>query len=143
VRTREQFDFIADAPLDVAWPLFGAEGERAWAADWHPMFVWPAAPADQQGMVFTVAHGDKTAVWVNTCFDRAANRIQYVYVVPDVLVTVITLALRPTGQATHVDVVYERTALTPTANDAVKRLAAADKVAGPEWGRQINRHLHP
>jgi hypothetical protein len=141
VHTRRQFDFIADAPLDVAWPLFGAEGERAWAADWHPIFVWPAAPADQQGMVFTVAHGDKTAVWVNTCFDREANRIQYVYVVPDVLVTVITLALRPTGQATHVEVVYERTALTPTANDTVKRLAAADKVAGPEWSRQINRHL--
>jgi hypothetical protein len=141
VHTRGQFEFIADAPLDVAWPLFGAEGERAWAADWHPTFVWPAALADQRGMVFTVAHGDKTAVWVNTCFDREANRIQYVYVVPDVLVTVITLALRPTGQATHVEVVYERTALTPTANDTVKRLAAADKAAGPDWGRQINRHL--
>src|ERR1700738_4790174 len=113
LHTRAQFDFIADAPLDVAWPLCVDEGDRAWSADWQPMFVWPAAPTDQQGMVFTVAHGDKTAVWVNTCFDRAANRIQYVYVVPDVLVTVITLALRPTGQATRVDVVYERTALTP------------------------------
>jgi hypothetical protein len=56
-------------------------------------------------------------------------------------VTVITLALRPTGQATHVEVVYERTALTPSANDTVKRLAAADKAAGPDWGRQINRYL--
>jgi hypothetical protein len=141
LHTRAQFDFIADAPLDVAWPLFGAEGERAWSADWHPMFVWPAAPADQQGMVFTVAHGDKTAVWVNTCLDRTRNQIQYVYFLPDALVTVISLALRPTGQTTRVEVVYERTALTSAINDTVSRLAASDRVAGPDWSRQINRHL--
>jgi hypothetical protein len=67
LHTREQFDFIADAPLDVAWPLFGAQGERAWSANWHPLFVWPAEPADKQGMVFTVGEGGQTAVWVNTC----------------------------------------------------------------------------
>lgn len=142
LHTREEFNFIADAPLDVAWPLFGAEGERAWADDWHPVFVWPTVPADQHGMVFTVAHGCKTAVWLNTCFDRAAKRIQYVNFLPDAFVTVITLALRPTGQATHVEVVYERTALNPTANETVKRLAATDKVSGTHWCRQINQHLH-
>jgi len=41
VHTREQFEFIADAPLDVAWPLFGADAERAWAPDWDPAFIWP------------------------------------------------------------------------------------------------------
>ncbi|MDP9091071.1 MAG: hypothetical protein M3O26_20340 [Pseudomonadota bacterium] len=142
LHTREEFDFIASAPLEVAWQLFGAEGERAWADDWHPVFVWPTVPADQYGMVFTVAHGYQTAVWVNTCFDRAATRIQYVNFLPHAYVTVITLALRPTGQATQVEVVYERTALTPTANETVQRLAANDKALGAHWCRQINQHLN-
>jgi hypothetical protein len=142
VHTREQFEFIANAPVDVAWPLFGAEGERAWAPDWHPKFVWPASATDQEGMVFKVAHGERTAVWVNTAFDRAANRIQYVYVIPDIVVTVITLNLREIAQSTHVAVIYERTALAAAADEVVSQMAAGDGAAGAQWGRQINDYLH-
>jgi len=141
VRTREQFEFIADAPLDIAWPLFGANAERAWAPDWHPAFIWPATATDEEGMVFKVAQGDHIAVWVNTALDRAASRIQYVYVIPDLVVTVITLNLKETGPSTHVAVIYERTALADAAGDLVGQMAARDKMAGPEWARQINHHL--
>jgi hypothetical protein len=141
LHTREQFDFIADAPLDVAWPLFGADAERAWAPEWQPIFIWPAAVTDQEGMVFKIAHADKTAVWVNTAFDRMASRIQYVYVIPDVVATVITLKLAPIQSSTHVDVIYERTALTCAANEAVRQMAGRDKMAGPQWSRQVNDHL--
>ncbi len=141
VRTREQFEFIADAPLDVAWPLFGADGERAWAPDWDPTFIWPAAGTDEEGMVFKVVQGDRTAVWVNTAFDRAANRIQYVCVIPDLVITVITLRLSQTGPATHVAVTYERTALADAAGEAVTKMAGRDKAAGPEWAQQINHYL--
>jgi len=142
VHTREQFEFIANAPVDVVWPLFGAEGERAWAPDWNPAFVWPATATDKEGMVFRVAHGSGTAVWVNTAFDQAAKRIQYVYVIPDIVVTVVTLKLREIDQSTHVEVIYERTALSEVAGEVVSQMAAADKVAGPQWGEQINSHLH-
>jgi hypothetical protein len=138
VHTREQFEFVVEAPLDVAWPLFGADAERAWAPDWHPAFIWPAIATDQEGMVFKVVQGGHTAVWVNTALDRVANRIQYVYVIPDLVVTVITLNLRPTGPATHVAVTYERTALADAAGGIVMQMAGRDKMAGPEWARQIN-----
>jgi len=141
VHTREQFEFIADAPLDLAWPLFGADAERAWAPDWHPAFIWPVPATDEAGMVFKVVQGDRTAVWVNTALDRVANRIQYVYVIPELVVTVITLNLRPTGPATHVAVTYERTALADAAGETVKQMAGRDKIAGPEWALQINNHL--
>jgi len=65
-----------------------------------------------------VVQGDRTAVWVNTGLDRLANRIQYVYVIPDLVVTVITLRLRRSGPATHVVVTYERTALADAAGEA-------------------------
>jgi hypothetical protein len=142
VHTREQFEFIADAPLDIAWPLFGAAAERAWAPDWYPAFIWPATATDEEGMVFKVAQGDRAAVWVNTAFDRVASRIQYVYVIPDLVATVITLSLKETGPSTHVAVTYERTALADAAGEVVSQMAARDKMAGPEWARQINNHLH-
>lgn len=141
IRTREQFALIANAPFELAWPLFGAHKERDWAPDWNPSFVWPEKPADREGMVFKVSHSDKTAIWVNTVFDAALRRIQYVYMIPDVLVTVITLKLEPNGDSTNVEVVYERTALAEAANEIVRDMAAGDRVAGVEWSRQINTYL--
>lgn len=141
VHTREHFSFDANATFDVAWPLFGADQERAWASGWQPAFLWPEKPFDQEGMVFKVSHEAGAAVWVNTAFDRKARRIQYVYVIPDVVVTVITLQLAPRGASTSVDVVYERTALLHSANDIVKNMALRDRLAGKEWNEQINRYL--
>jgi hypothetical protein len=141
LHTREQFSLVANAPFDIAWPLFGADKERAWAPDWEPVFLWPEKAFDEEGMVFKVRHGEKSAVWVNTAFDRIARRIQYVYVIPDVVVTVITLRLTPDRHSTAVDVVYERTALADAANEIVKDMAARDRVAGKEWSQQINTHL--
>jgi hypothetical protein len=141
LHTREQFSLVADAPFDIAWPLFGAHKERAWAPDWEPLFLWPEKALDQEGMVFKVGHGLKTATWVNTAFDRMRRRIQYVYVIPDVVVTVITLKLTPNRRSTLVDVVYERTALAAAANEVVKDMATHDRSAGPDWSAQINSHL--
>jgi hypothetical protein len=141
LHTREQFSLVANAPFEIAWPLFGAEKERAWAPDWEPDFLWPEKAFDQEGMVFTVRHEGRNSVWVNTAFDPMARRIQYVYVIPDVVVTVITLMLTPERRSTTIDVVYERTALADSANEIVRAMAARDRVAGKEWSQQINAHL--
>jgi hypothetical protein len=141
LHTREQFSLLANAAFEIAWPLFGADKERAWAPDWQPVFLWPQKAFDQEGMVFKIRHGETHALWVNTALDPMARRIQYVYVIPDVVVTVITLKLMPNGRTTTIDVVYERTALSEAANESVKDMAARDSVAGEEWSRQINNHL--
>jgi len=141
LHTHEQFEFVADAPVNVAFPLFGAKGERAWAPGWDPAFVWPADATDRAGMVFRISHGDHAAIWVNTVFDPAANRVQYVYVIPDVVVTVITLNLAPIGQSTHVSVSYERTALSSGAEELVRHMALNDSKSGPDWAEQINGYL--
>lgn len=139
LRTCENFDFVANAPLDRVFPLFGAAGERAWAEDWDPQFVWPADGEDREGMVFQVDHNGRTATWVNAAFDREANRIQYVYILPEVVATTITLRLTPHREVTHVAVRYERTALSADADAVVRRMADQDSKAGPEWEAQINR----
>jgi hypothetical protein len=141
LHTREQFKFVAGAPIDAAWPLFGAEGERAWAPGWEPAFIWPVKPVDQEGMVFQISHELGTAIWINTQFDQAAGRIQYVYVIPNVVVTVISLRLVPAGGSTQVEVTYERTALSESAGAQVRDMAEHDRAAGEEWSRQINSYL--
>src|SRR5882672_5619501 len=46
---RTEFEFMVHAPYSAAAPLFGPEGEKAWASDsWHPHFVYPQ-PARYRG----------------------------------------------------------------------------------------------
>lgn len=138
-----RFTFTADAPLAEVAPLFGADRERVWSPDWAPRFIHPAPAADQRGMVFTVGHADgRESIWVNTELDLARGRVQYVYVIPGALVTVITLRLSPRGRQTRVDVEYDRTALSAEANAHLAHLSDADSAAGPEWERRINGYLH-
>lgn len=139
--TQERFTFIARASLPQVAPLFGADKERLWSPQWHPQFISPLPAADMEGMVFTVRHGDLQATWVSTDFDLKNGRIQYVYVIPDALITVITLKLTPKGNQTNVDVKYDRTALTEQADSRVLHLAEKDRAAGPDWESQINSYL--
>ena len=117
------FAFTVNAPLKDAAPLFGPEGERAWSGDdWNPQFVFPVPARDVEGAVFTVRHGEHTAVWVNTLFDLSAGRMQYVYVLGDLLTTTIDVRLHAMDAAhTKVEVTYVRTALRPEANEHVTR----------------------
>lgn len=145
----KRFEFVANAPMEVVAPLFGAWKERGWAPGWAPEFVWPALngaradaeQVDRAGMVFKIAHGHTHAVWVNTAFDLRGGRIQYAYVIPDAMVTLITLRLTPEGERTRVEVEYDRTALSAELNAHVEQMADGDAKAGPEWEQQIDRYL--
>jgi hypothetical protein len=139
--TERTFEFTAKAPMEIAAPLFGADKERAWAPGWNPTFLWPADAKDRQGMVFTVAHGHKTAIWINTAYDPATGSIQYAYVIPEIMTTLITLKLTPQDKWTHVAVQYQRTALNTAAKDTVLEVADHDSKSGPEWENQINDYL--
>ena len=141
VRTNQSFAFVANGRLPDVFPLFGAERERLWAPGWEPHFLWPSVPNDVAGMVFEVARGDRFSTWVNTVFDSATGRVQYVYVISQVVATVITIELRPQGDTTKVVVRYDRTSLSPESDAEVKAMAEHDRAAGPEWAAQINAYL--
>lgn len=139
--TKEKFVFTANAPMEQVVPLLGADRERVWAPGWEPQFVHPLPAADVPGMVFVVAHSNRKSVWVNTEFDAKKGRIQYVYMIPDALVTSITLQLTPEGNKTRVEVEYERTALSVEADAHVRHLAEGDRTSGPDWEKQVNGYL--
>ena len=142
LHVRTEFKFTANGSFEQVAPLFGANEERKWAADWQPQFIYPLPAHDQQGMVFQVMHGQHTATWVNTAFDLAAGHIQYTYVLGGAMATLIDIHLTRDGaQKTTVNVVYERTALIPEANDHVKHFQDGDERAGKEWQDAINGYL--
>ena len=123
--------------------MFGANGERSWAqADWDPRFLYPQPGTDMEGAVFTVQHGLHKSVWVNTVVDLDAKHLQYVYFIPDVLVTTIDINFQPldSGQ-TRVSVAYARTALVAGANDHVRMLGEKDRGLGKHWQEAINNYL--
>src|SRR5271163_1891127 len=88
------FHFVIRAPLSRAAPLFGPEGERCWAGQhWNPEFLYPQPGKDIQGAVFMVQHGPHTSVWVNTLFDPAAGRMQYVAFIAGAFVSTVDVRL--------------------------------------------------
>ncbi|HUO33785.1 MAG TPA: hypothetical protein VMU43_02230 [Candidatus Acidoferrum sp.] len=139
--TEEKFEFVANGPMTEVAPLFGASKERVWAAGWNPQFVWPGEETDREGMVFKVAHGHMKSIWVNTALDLQGGRIQYAYVIPGAMATVITLELTAQGEKTHVAVEYDRTALDGEMNAHVQQMAAEDAKSGPEWEREVSAYL--
>jgi hypothetical protein len=142
LHVRHAFSFAVRAGFAAVFPLFGADRERAWEPGWAPAFLHPDPARDTSGMVFTVAHGHTRAVWVNTAFDPETGHVQYVYVVPDALATLIDIRVRAAGaESTTVTVSYERTALAPEANDHVRTLGERDSAGGPEWAAAVADYL--
>jgi len=142
VHTRTEFSFTVDAPFEQVVPLFGAHEERKWADGWNPHFIYPNPARDLQGEVFRVDHGHHSSVWINTAFDLIAGHIQYAHVLNDAMATLIDIhATRQGASKTSVDVVYERTALVPEANEHVQHMTKGDEGAGKEWGDAINAYF--
>ncbi len=138
---RTEFQFTIDLPYDAAAPLFGALAEQKWAPDFKPVFLYPDPPEDREGMVFRVAHPGHSSIWVNTLFDLAGGRVQYVYVLEGALVTRIDIHLTRLGESqTGVKVAYERTALDPAANSHLQEFARHDAAAGHEWQAALNAY---
>ena len=75
-------------------------------------------------------------------FDVEGRHFQYVYFIPDLMVTVIDVRFKPLGaDSTAVNVVYTRTALTLEGNQHVTAMTEGDKKAGKEWQQAIDAYL--
>lgn len=96
--------------------------------------------------MFTLQHGGRKSLWVNTLFDVAGGRMQYVSFVPGTLVFTVDVRLTSVNPSiTRVEVTYARTALDAAANDEVQTMAMSDRENGPHWRQAIESCLgnHP
>jgi hypothetical protein len=135
---RSEFHFTIPLHYSQAFPLFGAWKEREWDLSWHPSFIHPNPPCDEEGAVFIVG----STVWVITAFDLASGHVGYVNVRETGILTRIDIQVRPdNGDSTNVSVVYERTALKPEAAAQIAGFARTDPQQGPEWVRLIEAYI--
>jgi hypothetical protein len=143
MRTQSSFDVVVRAPYAETAPLFGPEGERAWAGKhWDPHFIHPLPAHDEEDAVFTIQHGPFNAVWVTALYDVEGRHFKYVYFLDNLLVTTIDVRFEIIDAAsTRARVVYTRTALQPEGNEHVTAFTSLDKTAGPEWQRAIDAWL--
>jgi hypothetical protein len=140
---RSEFHFTVHAPMAVAAPLFGPEGERAWGgSDWDPNFLFPLPAQDVEGAVFLVQHGGYKSTWVATELDFTAGHIQYVNIIDGAMAVRIDIHLAAAGPSeTAATIVYERTALQSELNEHIKGLAEGDANSGLHWESAINGYL--
>ena len=109
-------------PPGEAFRLFTPRGEQDWAHGWHPRFPAPVHDDTEPGTVFeTSAHGHDT-VWLVT--DRQpGTRISYARVTPGDQAGAVTVTLTAAGRHSEVEVTYQLTALTDTANVKLSEFA--------------------
>jgi hypothetical protein len=143
MRAVTSFDLVVRAPYAETAVLFGPEGERPWAGKhWDPQFIYPAPGRDEEGAVFTIAHGELNAVWVIAQHDVDARHFQYVYFLPGLLVTTIDVRFTPVDAGTtKVHVTYARTAVSAEGDAHVATMSEGDKKAGGEWQSAIDAYL--
>lgn len=137
------FDLVFAQPYDRVAPLFGANGERAWAgAEWNPKFLYPNPPQDAPGAIFSLEHGGHKQLWITPTFDLKSRHIQHLIVMPDVMVTEIDITFPgQDSDKTKVHVVYQRTALNPAFNDHVAGGSEHDAKAAVEWQQAIDSYF--
>lgn len=145
MHTQTTFDVLVHAPYSKAAILFSPEGERAWAGKhWDPQYLHNPAPGqDNEGSVFTIAHrGGFKAVWVTTQRDLEARHFEYVYFIPDIMVTTIDVRFQVIDAGTtRATVTYARTAISPEGDQHVKAMTEGDQAAGKEWQAAIDEYL--
>ena len=130
---------VALAPAE-AFALFTPLGERGWAHGWEPHFPTPVSDDTEPGTVFeTDAHGQRT-VWIVTGRERP-RRIAYARLTPDSRAGTVSLALKPSGAHTEVEVTYELTPLTPSAVPELQRFADGYAAYLESWERAISTSL--
>ena len=136
------FAFDVTEPLQQVAPLFGAHRERVWAEGWEPQFVYPQPAADQPGSVFQVSHGAHKSTWITSIFDPEKGHIQYAYFVPEAMAVLIDIHLSVAPHSgTHVEVRYDRTALSPELNEHIRHQGEQDAKSAEEWRTSIEGYF--
>jgi hypothetical protein len=120
---REHSFLLPMAPQD-AIALFTPEGERAWAEDWDPAYVYPAAGTAVEGMVFTTAAAGEETLWLLTKYEPAQGRAEYARITPGSRVAMVKVRCEEEGAQTRVTVSYTITGLSAAGNAYARDMTA-------------------
>ena len=114
--------FHLDAPLARVFPLFTANGERAWAPGWEPRIL---SGAEERGSAFiTAAHGGGAVTWIVTDYQPAQGRVSYARLVQDSNIGLVDVSCAEARGGTDVSVRYTLTAVSEAGEAFVAQFLA-------------------
>ena len=103
--------FHLNAPLAQVFPLFTAQGERAWAPGWEPRIL---SGAEERGSAFiTTAHNGSPITWIVIDYRPAQGHASYARLVQDSNIGIVDVACtEAAGGGTDISVRYTLTAVS-------------------------------
>jgi hypothetical protein len=114
--------FHLDAPLARVFPLFTANGERAWAPGWEPRIL---SGAEERGSAFiTTAHNGGIVTWIVTDYRPAQGRVSYARLVHDSNIGLVDVSCTEARGGTDVSVRYTLTAVSEAGESFVAQFLA-------------------
>lgn len=101
--------FRLEAPLERVFPLFTAEGERAWAVGWDPEML---SGTVERGSVFRTRMPDRPeTVWIVADYQPDQGRVSYARLALGSNMGLVDVHCRRDGAVTEVSVRYTLTGL--------------------------------
>ena len=125
------------APPDRALVFFTPEGERHYVAGWDPEYLHPPDGALVEGLTFRTTHNDERTLWLVSRCDVARGMLEYIRIVPESRIGVVSVQLVPSGDGTDVNVTYRMTALSEAGEQALRAFAAGFEAMLASWERSI------
>jgi hypothetical protein len=117
MRVERTGSFTLAAPIQRVRPLFTAEGERAWAPGWDP--VWADAEHEHEvGEVWSTS-GPPATTWITVQADN--DCVRYARVAPGDSAGIVSVSFQPLDEGTRVAVAYD---LSPLSDEGAVRLTA-------------------
>jgi hypothetical protein len=115
--------FHLNAPLAKVFPLFTAQGERAWAPGWEPRIL---SGAEERGSAFiTTAHNGSTVTWIVIDYRPAQGRASYARLVQDSNIGIVDVACTEVaGGGTDISVRYTLTPVSEAGESFVAEFLA-------------------
>jgi hypothetical protein len=116
--------FHLNAPLQQVFPLFTAEGERAWAPGWEPRIL---SGSRERGSAFmTAGHDGSVVTWIVTDYRPAEGRVSYARLVQDSNIGIVdVVCTMPAEGGTDISVRYTLTAVSEAGKSFVARFLSA------------------
>ena len=132
--------FHLDAPPARVFPLFSAEGERAWAPGWEPEML---SGAGERGSVFRTRIHGRDVVWIVTAYEPDAGRVSYARLVDGANMGLVDVACTADGDGTQVTVRYTLTPIAAAGEEQVAHLLDASHYAEflDDWRRAVGAAL--
>jgi hypothetical protein len=134
--------FVAEAPIETVFPLFGAFEERKWAIGWNPVLIYPENEMIEEGTTFkTTGKGDEPDyLWRVILYDTEAYVIRYLVSTENRYWTInVTCSEKDRGAKTAVTVTYTYIGLNAKGNQCNTRdIGTMFRENLQDWADAIN-----